>query len=125
MASYTEEEFAQMIAQLEDSGQSTWPMGLKNIMKTFKVTYKDAAVIQENLRLKEEAQKGACILGEMRKDRTPLEQMTKRAQEAENELSIIKGMNRNEVKELEKRNRQLMDRIEMLEKDLGKRIVTG
>ena len=120
MASYTEEEFAQMIAQLQDSGQ-----GISNIMKTFKVTYKDAAVIQENLRLKKEAQKGACILEEMRKDRTPLEQMTKRAQEAENELSIIKGMNRNEVKELEKRNRQLMDRIEMLEKDLGKRIVTG
>ena len=61
----------------------------------------------------------------MRKDRTPLEQMTKRAQEAENELSIIKGMNRNEVKELEKKIRELMDRIEMLEKDLGKRIVTG
>ena len=119
MASYTKEEFAQMIAQLQDSGQ-----GISNIMKTFKVTYKDAAVIQENLRLKEEAKKGACILEEMRKDRTPLGQMTKRAQEAENELSIIKGMNRNEVKELEKRNRELMDRIEILEKDLGQQIVT-
>ena len=29
------------------------------------------------------------------------------------------------VKELEKRNRELMDKIEMLEKDLGKRITTG
>ena len=120
MASYTEEEFAQIIAQLQDSGQ-----GISSIMKTLNVTYKDAAVIQEDLRLTQEAKKGACILEEMRKDRTPLEQMTKRAQEAENELSIIKGMNRNEVKELEKRNRELMDRIEMLEKDLGKRIVTG
>ena len=120
MASSTKEELAQMIAQLEDSGQ-----GISNIMKTFKLTYKDAAVIQEDLRLQQEAKKGACILGEMRKDRTPLEQMTKRAQEAENELSIIKGMNRNEVKELQKRIDHLLNRIEMLEKDLGKRIVTG
>ena len=58
MASYTEEEFAQMIAQLQDSGQ-----GISNIMKTFKVTYKDAAVIQENLRLKEEAQKRSLYSG--------------------------------------------------------------
>ena len=120
MASYTKEEFAQMIAQLQDSGE-----GISNIMKTFKVTYKDAAVIQEDLRLQQEAKKGACILGEMRKDRTPLEQMTKRAQEAENELSIIKGMNRNEVKELEKRVSDLLNRIDTLEKDLGKRTVTG
>ena len=116
MASYTEEEFAQMIAQLQDSGQ-----GISNIMKTFKITYKDAAVIQEDLRLKQEAQKGACIIAEIRKDRSPLEQMKKRAQEAETELSIIKGMNRNEVKELEKRNRDLMDRIEMLEKKTATR----
>ena len=120
MASSTKEEFAQMIAQLQDSGQ-----GISNIMKTFKVTYKDAAMIQEDLRLKEQAKKGACILEKMRKDRTPLELMKKRAEEAETELSIIKGMNRNEVKELEKRNRELMDKIEMLEKDLGKRITTG
>ena len=116
MASSTKEEFAQMIAQLQDSGQ-----GISNIMKTFKVTYKEAAVIQEDLRLKEQAKKGACIIGEMRKDRTPLELMKKRAEEAETELSIIKGMNRNEVKELEKRNRDLMDRIEMLEKKTATR----
>ena len=116
MASYTEEELAQMIAQLQDSGQ-----GISNIMKTFKVTYKEAAVIQEDLRLKEQAKKGACIIGEMRKDRTPLELMKKRAEEVETELSIIKGMNRNEVKELEKRNRDLMDRIEMLEKKTATR----
>ena len=48
MASSTKEEFAQMIAELQDSGQ-----GIHNIMKTYKVTYKEAAVIQEDLRLKE------------------------------------------------------------------------
>ena len=91
MASSTKEELAQMIAQLEDSGQNA----------------------------------GVCIMAEMKKDRSPLEQMKRRAQEAEGELSILKGIESNRVKELEKRNRQLMDRIEMLEKDLGKRIVTG
>ena len=120
MASSTKEEFAQMIAELQDSGQ-----GIHNIMKTYKVTYKEAAVIQEDLRLKEEAKKGACIIGEMRKDRSPLEKMTKRAQEAETELSLIKGINRNEVKELQKRVDNLLNRINVLEKDLGKRIVTG
>ena len=120
MASYTEEEFAQMIAQLQDSGQ-----GSSNLMKVYKVTYKEAAVIQENLRLQQEATRGACIIGEMRKDRSPLEKMTKRAQEAEIELSLIKGINRNEVKELQKRIDGLLNRIEALEKDLGKRIVTG
>ena len=94
MASYTKEELAQMIAQLEDSGQNA----------------------------------GVCIMAEMKKDRDwePMyHKEHKLRREAEGELSIIKGMNRNEVKELEKRNRGLMDRIEMLEKDLGKRIVTG
>ena len=52
MASYTEEEFAQMIAQLEDSGQS--------IAEEFK------------------KKKGACIIGEARKDRVLLEKMKKK-----------------------------------------------
>ena len=120
MASYTKEEFAQMIAQLQDSGQ-----GISNLMKVYKVTYKEAAVIQENLRLQQEAKRGACIIGEMRKDRSPLEKMTKRAQEAEIELSLIKGIKRNEVKELQKRIDDLLNRIDTLEKDLGKRIITG
>ena len=120
MASYTKEEFAQMIAQLQDSGH-----GISNLMKVYKVTYKEAAVIQEDLRLQQEAKRGACIIGEMRKDRSPLEKMTKRAQEAEIELSLIKGINRNEVKELQKRIDDLLNRIDTLEKDLGKRIITG
>ena len=120
MASYTKEEFAQMIAQLQDSGH-----GISNLMKVYKVTYKEAAVIQEDLRLQQEAKRGACIIGEMRKDRSPLEKMTKRAQEAETELSLIKGINRNEVKELQKRIDDLLNRIDTLEKDLGKRIITG
>ena len=42
---------------------------------------------------------GTCITAEMRKDRTPLEQMKRRAQEAEGELSILRGSESNRVKE--------------------------
>ena len=100
MASCTKEELAQMIAQLEDSGQNA----------------------------------GVCIMAEMKKDRTPSDknkyywmwrEEKKKRQEVEGELSILKGIESNRVKELEKRIRELMDRIEALEKDLGKRTVTG
>ena len=53
-------------------------------------------------------------MGEMRKDRTPLEIMKKRAQEAEGELSIIKGMNRNEAKELQKKISTLLNRTDLI-----------
>ena len=52
MPSYTEEKFAQMVAQLEDSGQS--------IAEEFKKT------------------KGTCIIGEARKDRVLLEKRKKK-----------------------------------------------
>ena len=51
------------------------------------------------MRLKRDALKAACTLGEMRKDRTPLANMKKRAEEAEGELSIMKGIETNRVKE--------------------------
>ena len=88
-------------------------------------------------------EKGVCIMGEMRKDRTPLEIMKKRAQElekslsialeindkfqrervvlrkkveeAEGELSIIKGMNRNEAKELQKKISDLLDKTDLID----------
>ena len=43
--------------------------------------------------------KGVCISAELKKDRTPLENMKRRAQEAEGELSILKGLETNRVKE--------------------------
>ena len=52
MVSYTKEEFAQMIAQLQDSGHS--------IVEEFK------------------KMKGACIIEEARKDRILLEKMKKK-----------------------------------------------
>tara|TARA_R110000765_G_scaffold54683_1_gene108920 strand:+ start:315 stop:593 length:279 start_codon:yes stop_codon:yes gene_type:complete len=78
MASSTKEEFAQMIAQLEDSGQNG----------------------------------GVCIMAEMKKDRN-WEQLYhkehKLRQEAEGELTIIKGIGNNspEMKTLKKRVEEL------------------
>ena len=80
------------------------------------------------------SKEGRCITAELKKDRTSSDknkyywmwrEEKKKRQEVEGELSILKGIESNRVKELEKKIRELMDRIEMLEKDLGKRIVTG
>ena len=48
---------------------------------------------------KSKAKSGTCITAEMRKDRTPLDKMKRRAQEAEGELSILRGIETNRVKE--------------------------
>jgi len=48
---------------------------------------------------KSKAKIGTCITAEMRKDRIPLDKMKRRAQEAEGELSILKGIETNRVKE--------------------------
>ena len=72
---------------------------LWEIATTHKVSYADAIPIQENMRLQRDALKEACTLAEMRKDRTPLSNMKQRAQEAEGELSIMKQLETNRVKE--------------------------
>ena len=72
---------------------------LWEIAKEHKVSYADAVPIQEDMRLKRDALKAACTMAEMRKDRTPLANMKKRAEEAEGELSIMKGIETNRVKE--------------------------
>jgi len=61
--------------------------------------------------------KGTCITAEMRKDRTPLEAMKRRAQEAEGELSIMKGIETNRVKEAQARSNQLQDELDRIKKE--------
>ena len=48
----------------------------------------------------------------MRKDRTPLANMKKRAEEAEGELSIMKGIETNRVKEAQAKCDQLQDQLD-------------
>ena len=64
--------------------------------------------------------KPACIMAEMRKDRTPLEEMKRRAQEAEGELSILKGIETNRVKEAQTRSNHLQDELDRVKKENNK-----
>ena len=98
---------------------------LWEIAKEHKVSYADAVPIQEDMRLKRDALKAACTIAEMKKDRTPLANMKKRAEEAEGELSIMKGIETNRVKEAQARCDQLQnesDRVKRENSDLYNRI---
>ena len=69
------------------------------------------------MRLKRDALKAACTIAEMRKDRSPLANMKKRAEEAEGELSIMKGIETNRVKEAQARCDQLQDELDRVKRD--------
>ena len=90
---------------------------LWEIAKEHNVSYADAVPIQEDMRLKKDALKEACTLAEMRKDRTPMANMKKRAEEAEGELSIMKGIETNRVKEAQARSSQLQDALDNSKKE--------
>ena len=90
---------------------------LWEIAKEHKISYADAIPIQEDMRLKRDALKAACTLGEMRKDRTPLADMKKRAEEAEGELSIMKGIETNRVKEAQARCDHLQKELDRVKRD--------
>ena len=90
---------------------------LWEIATTHKVSYADAVPIQEDMRLKRDALKAACTMAEMRKDRTPLANMKKRAQEAEGELSIMKGIETNRVKEAQARCDHLQDELDRTKRE--------
>ena len=62
---------------------------------------------------------GACITAGMKRDKeaTELQVMKRRAQEAEGELSILKGIETNRVKEAQARSNQLQDELDKLKKD--------
>ena len=84
-------------------------------------TYRDITQIQEDMRLTKEAKKAKDKI--VKEDRGPLdltlqlEKMEKRAQEAEGELSIMKGIETNRVKEKEKQITDLFNENDSL-KDL-------
>ena len=90
---------------------------LWEIAKEHDISYADAVPVQEDMRLKRDALKAACTLGEMRKDRTPLANMKKRAEEAEGELSIMKGIETNRVKEAQARCNHLQDELDRVKRE--------
>ena len=119
-------ESQQKQAELEPiEGEEQDNPTLWDIATSHSVSYADAVPIQENMRLKRDALKEACTIAEMRKDRTPLANMKKRAQEAEGELSIMKGIETNRVKEAQARCDHLqneLDRVKQENNDLFNRI---
>ena len=62
---------------------------------------------------------GVCITAGMERDRvaTELQVMKRRAQEAEGELSILKGIETNRVKEAQARCDQLQDELDRVKKE--------
>ena len=96
----------------KDEGEEQDNPTLWDIAKEHNISYADAVPIQEDMRLKRDALKAACSLGEMRKDRTPLANMKKRAEEAEGELSIMKGIETNRVKEAQAKCDQLQNQLD-------------
>ena len=90
---------------------------LWEIAKEHNVSYADAVPIQEDMRLKRDALKAACTIAEMRKDRTPLANMKKRAEEAEGELSIMKGIETNRVREAQARCNHLQNELDRTKRE--------
>ena len=62
---------------------------------------------------------GTCITASMQRDKvaTELQVMKRRAQEAEGELSILKGIETNRVKEAQARSNQLQDELDRVKKE--------
>ena len=60
--------------------------------------------------------KGVCVTGELRKDRE-YEKEHKLRQEAEGELTILKGIETNRVKEAQDRSNHLQDELDRVKKD--------
>ena len=109
----------------KDDGKEQDNPTLWEIATEHNITYADAVPIQEDMRLKRDALKEACTLAEMRKDRTPMAALKKRAEEAEGELSIMKGIETNRVKEAQARCDYLqgeLDRVKKENNDLFNRI---
>ena len=87
---------------------------LWEIATTHSVSYADAVPIQEDLRLKKEAKIEAA---KIKKDVSEMDKLKKRAQEAEGELSIMKGIETNRVKEAQARSEQLQHELDGVKKN--------
>ena len=90
---------------------------LWNIATTHNVSYADAVPIQENMRLKKEAKIEAA---KIKKDVSEMDKLKKRAQEAEGELSIMKGIETNRVKEAQARCDYLQSELDRVKKENNK-----
>jgi len=90
--------------------------------------YRDADRVEEAIGIghnhpPKDEQTGVCIMGEMRKDREETDWQEKYnkehklRQEAEGELTILKGIETNRVKEAQARSNQLQDELDRIKKE--------
>ena len=83
-------------------------------------TYRELEIYREKDRQQEA---GACIMGEMRKDREETDWQEKYnkehklRQEAEGELTILKGIETNRVKEAQARSNHLQEELDRVKKE--------
>ena len=79
--------------------------------------YRDADRVEEAVGIgHNHPPKGVCVTGALRKDRE-YEKEHKLRQEAEGELSILKGLETNRVKEAQARSDQLQDELDRIKKE--------
>ena len=95
---------------------------LWEIATTHNVSYADAVPIQEDMRLKKDAKAADAKLKKIYPDLTEVmaienDKLKKRAQEAEGELSIMKGIETNRVKEAQVRSNQLQGELDKVKKN--------
>ena len=116
-------------------GDSQTKKTLHDLAKEFpEKTYRELEKYRDADRQKEaeqvpltETQKGVCITASLKRDRTypdltevlaqENEKLKKRAQEAEGELSILKGLETNRVKEAQARSNQLQEELDRIKKE--------
>ena len=108
--------------QPPDEGEEQDNPTLWEIAKKHNVSYADAVPIQEDNRLKKDAKAEAAKLKKLYPDLTEVmaienEKLKKRAEEAEGELSIMKGIETNRVKEAQARCNHLQDELDRVKKE--------
>ena len=100
-----------------DEGEEQDNPTLWQLAKKHNVSFADAVPIQENMRLKKQAKIEAA---KIKKDVSEMDKLKKRAQEAEGELSIMKGIETNRVKEAQARSDQLQNELDRMGKENNK-----
>ena len=100
--------------QPPDEGQEQDNPTLWELAKEHNVSYADAVPIQEDMRLKKEAKIEAA---KIKKDVSEIDKLKKRAQEAEGELSIMKGIETNRVKEAQAKCDLLQEELDRVKKE--------
>ena len=100
-----------------DEGEEQDNPTLWQLAKKHNVSFADAVPIQEDMRLKKQAKIEAA---KIKKNVSEMDKLKKRAQEAEGELSIMKGIETNRVKEAQARSDQLQNELDRMGKENNK-----